>query len=44
LKDPIVEHDGASVIKEAHKEKAPSLDGFVGLFFDVWWDIIKETS
>jgi hypothetical protein len=30
LKDPIVEHDVASVIKEAHKEKAPGLDGFVG--------------
>jgi hypothetical protein len=42
LEGPISEQEVVKVIKEALKEKAPDPDGFIGLFFAVCWDIIKE--
>jgi hypothetical protein len=32
------------VIMEAPKEKAPGLDGFIGLFFSKCWNIIREDN
>jgi hypothetical protein len=29
-------------VDDLHAEKAPSLDGFIGLFYKVCWDIIKS--
>jgi hypothetical protein len=39
---PFLEHEVATMIKDAPKEKAPGLDGFIGLFFCVCWNIIKD--
>jgi hypothetical protein len=39
---PITEQELLLVIKEAPKEKAPGPYGFIGLFFSVCWDIIKD--
>jgi hypothetical protein len=42
LNDPVSESELESVIKEAHKEKAPGLDEFIDIFFSSCWSIIKE--
>jgi hypothetical protein len=42
LDAPVSKSEVISVIKEAPKEKAPGSDDYIGLFFSVCWDIIKD--
>jgi hypothetical protein len=42
LDELVTENELQSVIMEAPKEKAPGLNGFIGLFFSSCWDIINE--
>jgi hypothetical protein len=39
---PLTEEEIELVIKEMPSEKAPSPDGFIGLFYKKYWTIIKE--
>jgi hypothetical protein len=39
---PFTEEEVAKVIRSAPKEKAPSPDGFIRLFFSLCWGIIRE--
>jgi hypothetical protein len=42
LELPFTEDEVHSVIKLAPKEKAPDPDGFIGLFFSSYWELVKE--
>jgi hypothetical protein len=41
LELPILTTELHQVILDAPKEKSPGPDGFIGIFFSLWWDIIK---
>lgn len=39
---PFTEEEVKVVIMQGPKDKAPGLDGSIGLFYKKWWEIIKE--
>jgi hypothetical protein len=39
---PFSESEVYAVIKATPKDKAPDSDGFIGSFFSICWEIIKD--
>jgi hypothetical protein len=42
LDDPLQEEEIRLAVFESPSEKAPSLDGFIGLFYKTCWEVIKD--
>jgi hypothetical protein len=42
LDEPFTEQEVKIAIQNSLKEKAPGPDGYIGLFFSVCWDIIRQ--
>lgn len=42
IEEPFIEQEVKRVIFDAPKEKAPDLDGYIGLFFSSCWDTIRS--